>query len=181
MPLPGQPPVAATPPTSITGGMPQYQQPGAQQMPPRPGQIPHQAMSQPLGPPAQQQQQTMLPGQPGMPPISTAAALPPQPGMPPMPGYPPQPQQQAYPPQTQMPQRQQQQPGFPPQPQHTVYPSQAGQPGYPPQQPGYPPQQPLQTGYPGQMMPPTQAGQPPMPGRPGYNVSYIDFCILLMS
>nr|XP_014086954.1 protein transport protein Sec24C [Bactrocera oleae] len=171
VPLPGQPPVAATPPTSITGGMPQYQQPGAQQMPPRPGQIPHQAMSQPLGPPAQQQQQTMLPGQPGMPPISTAAALPPQPGMPPMPGYPPQPQQQAYPPQTQMPQRQQQQqqPGFPPQPQHTVYPSQAGQPGYPPQQPGYPPQQPLQTGYPGQMMPPTQAGQPPMPGRPGYN------------
>ncbi|XP_067628463.1 protein transport protein Sec24C-like [Eurosta solidaginis] len=53
-----------------------------------------------------------------------------------------------------------QQPGYPPQP---------GPPGYPPQpqQPGHPLQQPAAPGgYMGQIMPPTQPGQAPMPRQP---------------
>ncbi|XP_017465930.1 PREDICTED: protein transport protein Sec24C isoform X2 [Rhagoletis zephyria] len=170
--LPGQLPVSAAPPTSAAGAMPQYQPPGAQQIPPRPGQLPQPGIPQP------QPQPAVLPGQPGLPPTSAAATLPPQPGMPPMPGYPSQPQPLGYPP---LPQQQQQQPqqagypaqppqpGYPPQPGQTGYPPQPQQPGFPPQQPGYPPQPPMQGGYAGQMMPPTQPGQPPMPGRPGFN------------
>ncbi|XP_067644818.1 calcium-binding protein P-like isoform X2 [Eurosta solidaginis] len=69
-------------------------------------------------------------------------------------------------------------------PQQSGYPPQPGPPGCPPQpqQPGYPLQQPSEPGgYMGQMMPPIQLGQapmpsqppmpgqPPIPARPGYN------------